>query len=572
MLTIEIRFVTGRYHATPWGHHANEGLVEWPPSPWRLLRALLATWHFKANRDISAELMESLLVRLASEAPSFLLPTQVTYGHTRHYMPLYKESKTTKLFDTFLAISPAQPVRIIWPTLRLPDEEQAALELLLPRMSYLGRAESWVEARSCTHEDLLDAPYPHEKWEPWNDQTLPPDHQITRCLLPQPAEIYNDWRAEKLTVLAQHTLESKREKQRQKGKSADKVKLTKQDRKKLEKALPGSLTEALQVDTGVLQKEKWSRAPGTQWVEYVRPMNHLYAATPTRRPSSTQEVRPTVARFALSSPVLPRLVDALALNEVLHACLVEKSPSKAPVFTGCDERGQPLKGHQHVYLLPEATRGQSITHVTLYAKMGFDEKAIQVLDSFHELWERQDGRRESKSFAERHPQLREAWERWSSKDKGLRMVLLGVGQPEDFAGWEQRAGQSQILEKSRIWHSYTPFVPTRHPKRRNNGSPKLDPTNGYQIGSPPHELLRLLGLMGFPTPRRLESTDSVNLNGRDTRWAEFRKHRKFGGGRRAGGRGYGFKIEFDEPVHGPIAVGFGAHFGLGLFIADPSGA
>jgi len=43
MPLIELRFPAGRYHATPWGSHVNEGAVEWPPSPWRLLRALIAT-------------------------------------------------------------------------------------------------------------------------------------------------------------------------------------------------------------------------------------------------------------------------------------------------------------------------------------------------------------------------------------------------------------------------------------------------------------------------------------------------------------------------------------------------
>ena len=42
MPTVSIRFPGGHYHATPWGSSPNEGLVEWPPSPWRLLRALLA--------------------------------------------------------------------------------------------------------------------------------------------------------------------------------------------------------------------------------------------------------------------------------------------------------------------------------------------------------------------------------------------------------------------------------------------------------------------------------------------------------------------------------------------------
>ena len=41
---IKLTFPAGRYHATPWGRHVNEGVPEWPPSPWRLLRALVAVW------------------------------------------------------------------------------------------------------------------------------------------------------------------------------------------------------------------------------------------------------------------------------------------------------------------------------------------------------------------------------------------------------------------------------------------------------------------------------------------------------------------------------------------------
>lgn len=31
-------------------------------------------------------------------------------------------------------------------------------------------------------------------------------------------------------------------------------------------------------------------------------------------------------------------------------------------------------------------------------------------------------------------------------------------------------------------------------------------------------------------------------------------------------RGYGFRITFPDSVDGPLALGYGAHFGLGLFI------
>ncbi|HFQ89125.1 MAG TPA: type I-U CRISPR-associated protein Cas5/Cas6, partial [Desulfobulbus sp.] len=57
MLAIGFRFIAGRYHATPWGRHVNEAAVEWPPSPWRIVRALAATWHRKLDREQQQDLL-----------------------------------------------------------------------------------------------------------------------------------------------------------------------------------------------------------------------------------------------------------------------------------------------------------------------------------------------------------------------------------------------------------------------------------------------------------------------------------------------------------------------------------
>ncbi len=111
MLSIELRFPTGRYHATPWDQHVNEGGVEWPPSPWRLLRALVATWHLKASHEIDATELTSLIEALAETPPTYRLPTAIG-AHTRHYMPIGKLDKgiekTTKVFDTFVHLESFQ--------------------------------------------------------------------------------------------------------------------------------------------------------------------------------------------------------------------------------------------------------------------------------------------------------------------------------------------------------------------------------------------------------------------------------------------------------------------------------
>ena len=49
MTTIQLTFPWGRFYATPWGINASRlREPEWPPSPWRLLRALVSAW-FRAH-------------------------------------------------------------------------------------------------------------------------------------------------------------------------------------------------------------------------------------------------------------------------------------------------------------------------------------------------------------------------------------------------------------------------------------------------------------------------------------------------------------------------------------------
>jgi CRISPR-associated protein Csb2 len=249
---------------------------------------------------------------------------------------------------------------------------------------------------------------------------------------------------------------------------------------------------------------------------------------------------PTVARYSLSGQG-PRLTDALLFGDCIHAALVELSGG-SPVFTGCDESGKPLKGHSHAYILSESNmalgRGQSgeITHVTVYASVGFGDielSALENLKGIHSL--------------------------------GVQVALLGLGQPQDFGGMDLSRGQCPLLAMSKTWISRTPFIPTRHPKVTRAGVPKMD-SSRLQIGSPEHDLRRLLKLDGFPELVVVEQVSGTMLGERDVPWREFQCRRSKGEGRRAAyDRGYGFRIEFEEAVRGPMALGYGAHFGMGGF-------
>lgn len=257
--------------------------------------------------------------------------------------------------------------------------------------------------------------------------------------------------------------------------------------------------------------------------------------------------RPIVARFAVTSQMPPRLTETIVLAERVHAALVSLSDGSS-IFTGCDDLGRPLQGHCHAHVFCESNRGfgkgtgGEITHVTIYAPMGFCPEDREALQGLRDIW--------------------------GGDDLRVRLELQGLGRPEDFGGLDLERGLCPLLAFSRSWVSRTPFLPTRHPKRTRAGALKLD-ARGLQIDGPEHELRRLLRLDGFVELVAVEAVAGTILGGREVPWHAFLRERINGVGKKAAiGAGYGFRIEFPEPVQGPVAVGYASHFGMGGFEAD----
>ncbi|MGH3305449.1 MAG: type I-G CRISPR-associated protein Csb2, partial [Streptosporangiaceae bacterium] len=158
--TIALRFPLGLYHATPWDRSVNEGAIEWPPSPWRLLRALVATWYTRWP-DLPPAAIDGLLETLG-DPPCYSTPPTWP-AHTRHYLPDLRHRKgapggTDLTLDPFLRIEPDAAVLVRWDA-DLDEEQRSVLAKLVELLPYLGRAESVCEAR------LLDQdPEPDETW------------------------------------------------------------------------------------------------------------------------------------------------------------------------------------------------------------------------------------------------------------------------------------------------------------------------------------------------------------------------------------------------------------------------
>lgn len=535
MVVIELRFPTGRFHATPWGRQVNEGAVEWPPAPWRLLRAILATWHHKGQDLLTSEEIRHVLAALIP-LPKFLLPP-ATQAHTRHYMPT--RGNTTKVFDTFIHLGD-QPICIVWPEAELPPAQHQALGLLLDRMTYFGRAESWVEARLVEEWDGE-----FNAWPIHGDEAPVLEGERIRLLASQSQGDYAIWYEEALSLQGARRLAELQASARVKGKPVEAVKLTPKDHGAIAQGLPADIFAALHADTGELRKAGWSQPPGSRWVSYIRPADS-FAVRPERKALPTI-TSPSIARFAVSGAVLPRLTDAVSVGERVRVALMSRSKDDRgnadPVFSGKTDQGQRLEGgHQHVHIFSEANGSRDgITHLTLYAPMGFEESARRALGRLEKIW--------------------------GHGGHDLKLVLLGLGNPIDFGGLDTAQGQCPLVAASQVWVSRTPFVLTRHPKTTRDGRPKLR-EDGWQIDGPEAQLVAELARRGFPTPCAIARIPHTRVAGRELRWLKFRRERQHGAGSRSDLAGYGFRIEFAQPVAGPIALGYGCHFGLGLFTPD----
>lgn len=155
--TLVLRFPLGRYHATPWDRHVNEGAVELPPSPWRLLRTLYAVWRYRCP-ELPGDVVRPLLAELAPP-PTFYVPAH-GISHSRHYFPDAKYG-TDRVLDAFAVFGSEDQLAAQWSVELAPDRRDA-LRRIAESIPYFGRADSL-----CTGSVESDwAPSGHGIWKP----------------------------------------------------------------------------------------------------------------------------------------------------------------------------------------------------------------------------------------------------------------------------------------------------------------------------------------------------------------------------------------------------------------------
>jgi CRISPR-associated protein Csb2 len=319
-------FPWGRYHANPWGRHVNEAAVDWPPSPWRILRSLYATWKARAP-DLAEQVVHDVLVSLAVP-PSFHLPEFVE-AHTRHYMPDVAHG-TDKAFDAFAVFEPGAEVVVSWPV-ELDDDGRTALARLASLVPYLGRAESVCEGR------LLDME--------------PTGRSVSRPLAE--GEVAPADRPSLRILVARLPLE----------------------------------VSALTVRTTDVRSARLVDPPGARWQRYSRPQPATPVALPRRRPRSrptavrwaiATPARPSVRAAVAMADVLRRA--AMSRYGVCN------DGAAAAVLAGKDKAGVPLSGHAHAhYLAIDADGDRLLDHTVLWAPDGLDDEVVHALGTLDSL-------------------------------------------------------------------------------------------------------------------------------------------------------------------------------------------
>ncbi|MGC8618601.1 MAG: type I-G CRISPR-associated protein Csb2 [Thermoplasmata archaeon] len=484
MLTIGIEFITGRYHANPWGRNVNESEVEWPPSPYRIVRALYDVCERKMP-ELEEPIISGIIEKLSAELPVFELPDAKTFTYGVYLSENSKDSSRKQLvFDSFIAVSPGSLVKVGWESAALDESEKVYLQEILKRVGYLGRSESLVRMTLLDGTTFSKNAYPAD----WNS-TESEDMEIITVATPVSKKDYEsmgrtDW--------------------------------------------IDALMDNITINSGKRRSSRTSRGRG-----FVNPPALKFSKYSRRRDCfnphrkiGQADFRSNINAilFALDSTVLPMIEDTVLISDRIHKKLVgiySKKYGEGSVserFTGKDKDGNPLKGHRHIYIIPlDIDNDQRLDHVLVMIREAFSLEELGVLSYLNSLWQ-------------------------AGGKPDIKILPVEMGSKS----------QLSAFPSSKSFRSETPFIPPRHYRKgRGDYSEWLA-----------EELKRDAKNHGLPEPVSVRIMNRLKKRGRSISWLDFRRSRKH----EPENSGYGFEVQFAEPVKGVFTLGYGSHYGLGLFV------
>jgi len=518
-LYLEQKFPLGRFHATRWNQGAfGDRYGEWPPSPWRLLRALACRW-FQWSREtgnVDKDQRDELLRALAVYPPEFYfsalswngppikqyLPTNVAWTDASKKSSAYKKSKVTLNEDHFRAVPPDDNIYWVWNYIE--DINFELLDALLARVLYFGRAESWTQIKRI---DKL------------------PQNSGAHCILEE------EYHKDMIPVMS---------------------------------ALPGTslnIDSLLATTENPILKDK-TIPPGTIWLYARIPEPPKTYNPPRKNPNYPTNLK--LLQFAVGGHVFPlqerwtivtgrfrgtvlaeRFRQITGIHNIAYKELTIKQKESVQLLSGKGVDGRELANHQHAYfsILPDEYNRPKRLIVWRDTPFTQDEIAAFMKASQKEI----------------------GWD-YSTPKWTIRLIPLPfkTAYPSGF-----------IESSSHVWKSLTPFVPplSRH-RFRKNGKERPGET-------PETIIIKLLQKVGLPTPTLVETQNTddkwivykPNLSSikRKITWVSVhqslhkRLQRKMTKERNVA-PGFFLRLTFSEPVSCPLILGESSHFGLGLFV------
>lgn len=278
---------------------------------------------------------------------------------------------------------------------------------------------------------------------------------------------------------------------------------------------------ALTADVGEIRRQRYALPPGTKLVPYAVPTFEKSSPAAGSRALS----HPQLALFRIRGGSRPSLPEAVAMGQLLRSALQSRfgrgNNSASVTFSGRAGDRQRDDQHQHAHYLSLPDRhGHRIDRLLVWAEEGFSPEEVTAIASLERLWQRGD-----------------------ESPVELRVALGALGRCEELR-------LRQVLGPARSWRSLTPFGLPRHQKMRA----------GKPVELPEEQVRRELAHRGFPSPEEIEIDSGAN-------WHRFRSS-KVGTSRARRATLVGVRLDFTEPIRGPIALGALSHYGLGLMQPD----
>jgi len=555
-VVLKVRFPLGRYHGTTWLRGHNEGVVDWPPAPWRVLRAFVAIWKSRLEpiRDPQNSVQDSekngiqegtffALLDALKTPPAYHAPW-ATLARTGHFVPrtvVEKKSGLVKpdlLYDTFAAFDPDESLYIKW-DVDWPDDEKrrealSALSEIAERLPYLGRTESICEARLLGDGEYL----PEQGWlKPSSNGAieLPRDIPVLG-MVPQkllaPIESVPGKDLLEYLLVSVDKIQGERKFLPPNGARWVWYPLAVVSQRRARRSGPAVL-----VDSGLGSAGAGGNGGRVAWrchrpvVDQDAPRKNDATA---RRPSISsgesvetvseveeRPIEPFAVRWGIVSGVPTSLKLAVLIADAMHRAaartLHDRGITASPYVLG-KVGEETMEGHRHVHwiALPESRNGKLIRSVVAYSRCRLTDEELLALEKIDLI----------SAYSGSH-QL--AWV----------VRLATYGEPKDVV--------PELVGPARRWESLTPYA-----------SPTLSLDRDACRG----HIKRDLEDLGLPKAGLVEAVDGVHR----IAWSEFRRYR---GGQRLDRAlpAAGYRIDFGEEseVSGPLVLGRLRHFGLGVF-------